>query len=66
MTLHFVHFRGEEYHAAVKVFGKPDFYHMVYDKRAQKEFAEGDMVVFAQGTEKDMPFPYTYDDSNFF
>jgi hypothetical protein len=48
-ALHFVWFRGEEYHSAVKVWGKPDFVHMAWDRRAAREIAIGDTVVFARG-----------------
>lgn len=50
MAVHFVGFRGEEYHSAVRVFGKPDFVHYHYDVRAAYggEFAEGDVFVFAR------------------
>lgn len=45
--LHFVGFRGDEYNRAIRVFGKPDFIHMAWDRRAQREIAEGDTVIFA-------------------
>jgi hypothetical protein len=48
---HFVGFRGNEYHSAVKIFGKPDFYHPKFDIRAKADITEGDTVVFANGTE---------------
>ena len=48
---HFVGFRGDEYHSAVKIFGKPDFYHPKFDIRAKADITEGDTVVFANGTE---------------
>lgn len=49
MALHFVGFRDDRYWNAVRVFGLPDFYHMAWDRRAQREIAEGDTVVFAKG-----------------
>lgn len=49
MALHFVGFRDDRYWNAVRVFGLPDFYHMAWDRRARREIAEGDTVVFAQG-----------------
>lgn len=63
-ALHFVGFRGEEYHNAIKVFGLPDFYHRGWDRRAQREIAEGDTVVFANFHGLGAPSPYSYDDSN--
>lgn len=48
---HFVGFRGNEYHSAVKIFGKPDFYHPKFDIRAKADITEGDTVVLANDTE---------------
>ncbi len=48
---HFVGFRGDEYHNAVKIFGKPDFYHPDFDIRAKADITKGDTVVLANGTE---------------
>jgi hypothetical protein len=63
-AVHFVGFRGEEYHSAVRVFGVPDFYHRGHDKRAYREIADGDLVVFGPKGDPDRIGPYTYDDSN--
>jgi hypothetical protein len=60
---HFVGFRGEEYWSAVKVWGLPDFYHRVWDMRAQREIADHDTVVFAK-YDPDKPSRFNYDDSN--
>jgi hypothetical protein len=46
-----VGFRGNEYHSAVKIFGKPDFYHPKFDIRAKADITEGDTVVLANDTE---------------
>lgn len=54
--VHFVAFRGEEYWSAVRVWGRPDFIHMGWDRRARREIGDRDIVVFAKGTEAD-PFP---------
>jgi len=51
--VHFVGFRGEEYWSAVRVWGRPDFIHMGWDRRALREIEEGDTVIFAKGTERD-------------
>ncbi len=48
-ALHFVGFRGEEYWSAVRVWGLPDFVHRWWDKRARREIAAQDTVIFAQG-----------------
>jgi len=53
MALHFVGFRGDEYNNAVKVFGKPDFFHRNFDIRLLLggEVATNDKVVFANSSE---------------
>ncbi|MGQ3671805.1 hypothetical protein ACT6QG_05350 [Xanthobacter sp. TB0136] len=48
-AVHFVGFRGEEYRSAVKVWGLPDFIHRWWDRRARREIAAHDTVIFAQG-----------------
>lgn len=48
-AVHFVGFRGEEYWSAVKVWGRPGFIHMGWDRRARREIAAGDIVIFARG-----------------
>jgi hypothetical protein len=51
-ALHFVRFdnrHGRQYQSAVRVFGPPDFLHRLWDRRAQREIAPGDMIVFAKG-----------------
>lgn len=65
-AVHFVGFRGMEYHSAVRVWGLPDFYHRSWDTRAQQEIAWGDVVVFAcaKGDTNSPPSPYSFDDSN--
>lgn len=72
-ALHFVSFKDDRYNNAVKVFGKPDFIHRVWDRRAQREIAEGDVIVFAKGDESQAFGPngndineFTYDDSAHF
>lgn len=61
-VVHFIGFRGEEYHSAVKVFGKPHMIHMGWDKRALRDIGEEDLVVFARGTEHDEPRARNYPD----
>jgi hypothetical protein len=72
-ALHFVGFKDDRYNTAVKVFGKPDFIHRFWDRRAQREIAEGDVIVFAKGDESQAFGPngnditeFTYDDSAHF
>ena len=47
--LHFVWFRGDEYLRAIQVFGRPDFIHLGWDRRAKREVFDGDTVIFARG-----------------
>jgi hypothetical protein len=57
-AVHFVGFRDDRYYNAVAVFGPPDFVHMGWDKRAQREIAPDDTVVFANGDDT-QPMRYT-------
>lgn len=54
-ALHFVGFRGDEYLSARRVWGRPDFFHLGWDLRAQREIAPGDVVVFARGPADQAP-----------
>ena len=45
--LHFIGFHGEEYWSAVRIFGRPDFFHRYWDYRAIGNIAPGDTVAFA-------------------
>lgn len=56
-ALHFVGFRDDRWWSAIKVFGKPDFIHPRWDTRAQREIAQEDLIVFAEGDERDPPSP---------
>ena len=64
-ALHFVGFKGEEYHSAVRVWGLPDFYHRQNDHRVAGDVAFNDMVVFANGAEAKV-CEYTFNDSEQF
>jgi hypothetical protein len=48
-AVHFIGFRGEEYWSAVHIWGRPDLIHRVWDRRAQRDIGEDDVVIFAQG-----------------
>ena len=49
-AVHFVGFRAEEYWSAVRVFGRPDFIHMGWDRRARRDIdMDLDVIVFAKG-----------------
>jgi hypothetical protein len=59
---HFVGFRGDEYTRAVRVFGKPDMIHPGWDRRAQRDIHEGDLVVFARGSHDQPPSDRSFSD----
>lgn len=61
---HFVGFKGDEYHSAVKAFGPPHFIHRGWDLRAQREIADGDLIVFATGSADQEPRRKSFNDIN--
>ena len=64
-AVHFVGFMAKEqerFNAALRVFGTPDFVHPGWDMRAALEVMPGDVCVFAQGDERDVPRFYPYQD----
>jgi len=44
--VHFIGFRGEEYWSAVKIFGVPDFIHLIHDSRLYGDVGEHDILIF--------------------
>ena len=64
--MHFVRFKDDRYWNAVAVFGRPDFVHRFWDRRAADEVMPGDKVVFAEGDEHQDVQPFAYDDSAYF
>lgn len=66
MALHFVGFKNERIWIAIAAFGKPDFWHRVWDDRAKAEVFEGDEVVFADGDETQPVREFTWNDSERF
>lgn len=60
---HFVGFKDDRYLTAVKTFGKPDFIHRFWDRRAVDEVATGDVVFFADGDETQPVRAFAFDDS---
>lgn len=64
-TIHFVGFTETGQLArAIAAFGKPDFYHRRWDRRAIAEVMDGDVVIFAVDPAE--VYPFTYDDSAHF
>jgi hypothetical protein len=64
--VHFVGFKDDRWWSAVKTWGRPDFVHRFWDRRAVDEVMEGDVVVFATGDETQPVNPFAYDDSAHF
>ncbi len=62
-SLHFVGFKDDRIHSARRVFGPPDFYHRVWDSRAQQMILDDDVAVFADKDEAAEPHAISYDDS---
>lgn len=62
-AIHFVGFKDNRYHTAVKVFGTPDFIHRIWDKRAADEVMENDVVIFADSDETQEVKFFAFDDS---
>lgn len=65
-ALHFVGFKDDRIFNAIKIFGKPDFWHRVYDARTLQEIFEGDKIVFATGDENQPLKEFTWNDSDRF
>lgn len=50
--VHFICFTGDEFWSAVRIWGRPDFIHRRWDRRAAREILpEHDILIFAQGDE---------------
>lgn len=62
---HFVGFKGEEWFSAVKIWGQPHFIHRHNDARVQTEVADGDLVIYANGSERKL-VPFVFNDSECF
>lgn len=62
--IHFVGFRDDRYWSAWRVWGVPSFVHRVWDKRARREIADDDVVVFATGDWQQEPKEHNGRDLN--
>ena len=61
--VHFVAFRDDRYWNAVRVWGRPDFIHRVWDRRAQREIDHDyDVLIFAEGDEHQEPAKHNGND----
>lgn len=61
-AVHFVGFKDDRYINAVRAFGLPDFIHRGWDRRANREIADGDLIVFADGPADQAQRVKSYDD----
>ena len=61
--MHFVGFKDDRWWNAIRVFGRPDFVHRRWDRRAVAEVFDGDVVVFADGDETSPIEVHAFDDS---
>ena len=61
-SVHFIGFRGDEYHRAARVFGAPDFVHMTHDRRMYGDVGEDDILVFAAKADPDYVSEYNWQD----
>ncbi len=70
--VHFVGFKDDAYNRAVKIFGRPDFVHRFWDKRAVGDVVPGiDTVVFGRQKDwdrfvNDQPSEFAFNDSEQF
>lgn len=51
-SVHYVGFRDDRYWNAFRIFGGPRFIHRRWDGRARRDIGEGDLVIFAEGDER--------------
>jgi hypothetical protein len=63
MAVHFIGFRGDEYNSAVQAFGKPDFIHVIHDRRMYGDIdQDNDILVFGPKANPNFICPYTDQD----
>lgn len=60
--VHFIGFRGDEYLSAVKVFGPPDFIHLIHDNRMYGDIGAGDILVFGPKANPNKISEYSWQD----
>ena len=53
--IHYVGFKDDRYWNAFKVFGGPRVIHRWWDRRAAREIAPDDVVIFAEGDDQQEP-----------
>lgn len=60
--VHYVGFRDDRYWNAYRIWGGPRIIHRWWDRRAQREIGEEDVVIFAEGEWTQEPRPYNAPD----
>lgn len=60
--VHFVGFRGDEYIRAIRVFGPPDFIHLIHDHRMYGDVGEDDIIVFGPKADPNVISQYSWQD----
>ena len=60
--VHCVGFRGEEYNRAVRVFGLPDFIHLVHDRRMYGDVGDGDLLIFGPKADPNVLSEFSWQD----
>jgi hypothetical protein len=65
MIVHFVGFKiDEQLQRAIRVFGSPTYVHPTWDVRAEQEYAEGDVIIYANKTPERIQDHPNYKDWN--
>lgn len=64
MSVHFVGFRSDsEYWNAIKIWGKPDFIHLIHDHRMYGDIdTDADIVIFASKAKPDQISKFSWQD----
>jgi hypothetical protein len=61
-AVHYVGFRGDEYPRAYRIWGGPAIIHRVWDRRARRDIASGDTIIFANDQREDLIARFNGDD----
>ena len=61
-SIHFIGFRGEEYWSAVRVWGRPDFVHLIHDHRLYGDVGQDDVLIFGPKADPTIISAYSWQD----
>ena len=61
-SIHFIGFRGEEYWSAVRVWGRPDFVHLIHDHRLYGDVGQDDVLIFGPKADPLIISAYSWQD----